>query len=225
MTTKKSRTKKGLGRGQIQRLNKRLSIMRGERKELPQVGAAELAAHMRSYGLKAWEGVTLGEADRFANSVLFFSETYYGGRHWRSAYGTPDWTSGNRLLVLFTPSIERALVLRLHSYPSWPDVNANVGMNILPRHPRRDHESPQFETHWHRLPQDVPPWAISQQSWDGCCGKRAVSRELAKPVIDLAKAHGSIAALRDLMVDVWQKVHGPARPCWVTAAEDKVVGN
>ena len=206
MTTKKRQ----LGPGQIQRLNKRLRDMHAG--EEPELAAAELAEHMRRYGLRSWGGVTLTEADARANEAVYFSDVYHGGRHWSRS--SEPWTTGERLLVLFTPSVARALVLRDSVTPSWPAVDAHVGLRLLPRHPQKSLITPRLEVHHHALPTTTPVWGMVTERWENCCGRSFVDLYTHERLRILIEKRRSIQHLRHAMLEIWQQVHGPARTAW-----------
>lgn len=202
--------KSKLGPKQIDRLNKRVRDIR-EGFE-PERAAAELAEHMRRYQLKVWNGITLRAADEQANTLLYCSQVYHGGRHWHAPQEEPSWLSGHSLLVLYTPSVERGLVLRHTACPTWSDIKINTGLHYMPRHPGNG-SFIRLEAHWHQLPTRVRNSGMTGYNWDQCCERKALHPDITESVTKLTR-FSSIATLRDAMVKVWQQVHGPARPSW-----------
>ena len=212
MASRAVKRKKELGPGQIARLNKRLKAI--EEGNEPEKSAAELAEHMRRYGLKEWGGISLGAADMRANTLLFSCQTYHGGRYWTGPRAAPSWVSGHSLLTLFTPSVEQALVLKYTAKPAWPDTQTRTGIHYMPRHPEKG-SFIDLEAHWHTLPSSVPYWGLMGYNWENCCNRQAIDREITSPVAEMAYACAPVDQIRAEMVKVWQKVFGPARPCWV----------
>lgn len=179
----------------------------------PERAAAELAQHMRHHGLANWRDMRLVQADAIAGRLLYCSHIYQGGRHWHQRATEPSWNSGDSMLVLFTPSVERGLVLRFRTEPRWSPTNIGTGLHYMPRHP----ESGAFttlEAHRHDLPTDVRPHNMASYSWEGCCARDALDPELSAKALKLVAASAPIDAIRDEMFVVWQKIFPAARASW-----------
>jgi hypothetical protein len=161
--------------GRTRRLNARVKRLAGHN---PAQAAAELAALMRTYGLKKWSGRSLGALDMQANTAVYLSDLSIDGSHWQGPSDNPNarmsrFSAGQRVISLYTPSGEQALVLRDHlTSATLPQSRRHAQLRTRPFSVEY---GTRLEIHTHRLPFTPQP---NMQVWQGCCRKHAeLSRE------------------------------------------------
>lgn len=202
----------GLSPRQISTLNKVLRDMKENRQ--PQEAAANLARCMRRYKITGWKGVSLHEADTLANTLLYCSQVYSGSRQWQEPTPGPTANCGTNMLLLYTASMERALVLRAEATPTWPSMKSSTGILYMPRHPEASAWA-MLQVHRHRLPTTLRTWNVAAYSWENCCDRELIDNKLEKNICKMATG-APIESIIAAMVETWQIVHGPAKLAWAT---------
>lgn len=194
--------------GRARLLNAAYKRLRGAN---PAQAAAELAVLMRKYGLKKWEGRSLGGLDMQANSVACVGVAEYDASHWHGPSDQPNrrmsrFTTGQRVHSLYTPSGQQILLVRSHSASSVPMATAprpapyrrpfSVGYGTI------------VEAHTHRLPFDV---ALERGLWWGCC-KRPEEYDISKfaDIVMLLAENAPLAKIAAVLFSFWEDIHGRA---------------
>lgn len=209
MARSKPSTPEDLSPGQQRKINAVYRRLTGQN---PAQAAAELAALLRGYGLRSWQGNSLNQLDHLACTALYVASHSVESSYWQGPdehfrRGNCQYARRHETIAVYTPNQMRALVVTAHTRVPMPSAGARF-TERTPRDSSTTETSWYVSSHTHRQPL---VGIVTHHTWSGCCRlpedlPQADFPELTK----LLESRATVAEIATELTRMWQDIHGRA---------------